>query len=107
MGWFIGSRMRCPNCGAIVPGAHTPGGPMVCENCRAQLQLSRQRLRASLWWEVGASVSACLLLGFRGWELVAASVIGLVPAGIVITRIQLRFFPPPLEPFNSQVRHWG
>lgn len=99
--------MRCPGCSAIVPGEHTPGGPMLCKQCGAKLQISRTRMRCIFLVILLASIALPFLLGFSGWSVAVAGAVAFVCLNLISARIELRFFPPPLEPFDPTIRHWG
>lgn len=106
MGWFVESKMRCPICGSVVPGSHAPGGTLECKHCNAKLQIARKRLRASFRISVLIAFAFCFFIGFRGWALVLASIAGYFVVGYISADIQMRFVPPPLEPFDPGARHF-
>ena len=80
---------------------------MVCQGCGTKLQISRSRLRRGFWWGFAASVFLAWCLGFKGWALILAILVANVVIGIACARLELRYFPPPLEPFDPNARHVG
>ena len=100
MPWTIHSRMRCPQCGSTVPGEHELGGPIICTNCQARLQVSRRRSSRLGYAVLAASIAGCYLAGLRGGDLAVAVPACSLVLAVIATRLELRFCPPLLEAFD-------
>jgi len=99
--------LKCPHCSALVPSAHRWGTPFECPGCGRQWQLSRRYYDVVGWLDVALGACFALALGCRGWQLLWGIPAGFIAATVVVTELRFRFFPPALEPWCSEDRHWG
>ena len=98
---FANPRVPCPFCGAVVPNERCPGEPYECASCRAKLQMRKKGSGKLLYSAVAISVAVGWVGGARGLGLVTAAAIIFFVAFGVLVWLQLRFFPPPFEPYDG------
>jgi len=103
MGFFIKPSRPCPECGTILPWSATVYGPMVCPKCGGEWQFSTQQMKHWFDSSLVCGVIAGYLLGYRGMNLVWASIAVFLPVSAVSRWVTLRYFPPDLEPYNPHL----
>lgn len=102
MGWFIDVKQYCPRCGAHVPSAHPPGRPFVCPQCGAELQHEVRGARRGGYLALALACVIALAFGARGWWLLVWGLALWFPSILAIASVELRYFPPKLEPWDGR-----
>ena len=94
-------RFKCPFCGATVPNEYHAGQPLACSGCGEKLQPSNRFLRFAFVTALALTLIVSVALGFRGWHLLAACALLLVPINFVWMFIYVRVVPPRFDRYLS------
>lgn len=88
---------RCPAC-AIALDRITVlrGKAFCCPTCRAELAIQFPLAQSVFWLSVLLSTLLSYGMGFRGWALVLACVVGWLPIGILGRSLLNRVSPPKI-----------
>lgn len=100
MGFLI-PDFKCPTCGGkLLAREFRAGKPWICSTCSRQFRVSRTYIRTVVWSVVGLLLIFFRIQGGRGWPLLAAAVVCLVPVLYILIPILYRVIPPRLEPYQ-------
>lgn len=90
--------LKCPFCGAVLPRRdYNANVPTVCPGCGRQLRVANwyQNLLMSLG--VALTLTACYVVGLRGWRLLLATALLFFPATVFTIFMFAQIFRTPVE----------
>lgn len=90
--------LKCPFCGSILPNRqYKARTPLICPGCSEPLRLARWYLHVTSFSALVLTLVICLLLGLRGFWLLAATIVLWFPVDVAWNFLVGRIVPPKFE----------
>lgn len=89
--------LACPACAAPVQWVAIRRGLATCSTCGKTLRIPRRYARNGGLAAFALAGLLAYLVGFGGFALVVATIVGWIPAATVLVTVLRRVWPPNLE----------